>query len=271
MPIGTVSISSNDVAYEEAMQRRGFLWTLGLAFLPLAGCIGGVRDQVDTSSGSHGPKKDFGLGSSGFASAGWTDEGMFEVEFEEDHGMEGWGIRYHAHEESRNNIVTEDAPDFAGTRTVDLFRAFGRYDSRPPTGEFHIIAYEGSFGPGINIIGEELGHVSYFIEPELVIKSAELTDDFELSIELENIGNSPCKVAEIDIQGERTSVGGMVHPDSTEDMISDRGIFPKYEDDEDCQKLLEEFTVSLITVPKMEVEIEMEEEFEHERHCVVRF
>lgn len=252
------------------MKRRGYLELVAAAGIP--GCVDNVRSELESASGKHGPQKEFGFGSRGFESAGWTDNGQFEVSFSDDHDMDGWGFRYYAQSDANDALVLREAPDFGGTDTVDLLSEFARYSSRPPAGEYHIIAYKGAFSNrGISIVEEELGTVSFYVEPILEVQSTEMTQNHHFTATVRSSGNSPCLVNSVSVQGEETSVGSVVGINETVDITSSSTVYPTAQDDPDCIELLEDFTVALNTAPKTEVAVSMSVEHEHERACTITF
>lgn len=251
------------------MERRAYLGLAAAA--SVAGCLDDIRNSVDSATQTHGPTKEFGVGSPGFESAGWTEQGQFEVVFEDDHGMDGWGIRYHAHTDFNDDITLREAPDFGGTESLDLLEQFDQYDGRPPAGEYEIIAYEGRFSQFANIIDNELGSVSFYIEPDLSAEPIEITDEYEFRGQVTNDGNSPCLIDTIGIEGKETEVGTIVHPDESTEITSAPDIFPPDEDDPSCMALPESFTISFQTTPKQDLAISTQSDFESERVCTLQF
>lgn len=251
------------------MQRRGYIGLVATA--GLAGCIDTAWNTAESATGTHGPRKEFGVGSPGFESAGWTDQGLFEVTFVEDHDTEGWGIRYHAHTDADDNFVTRAAPQFSGTKTVDLIGELASSGARPPSGEYNIIAYDGSFSDrGFSLIGDELGSVSFYIQPELELRNPEITDDYKFRATIENKGNSPCLVDSVTIRDTETNVGTRVPIEGSREVVSNSEVFPTSDDDKSCMELLEDFRVQINTVTKQGLAVEMQEEYESERRCTVR-
>lgn len=248
------------------MRRRTFITTVGLGLS--AGCVEQAENTLN--GGDHGPVREY-RSSLGFTRAGWTDDGLFEISFNDDHGMDGFGVRYHAHDDVRDDIVNEPAPDFSGTKTVDLLSAFDKYDGRPPTGEYQILAYKGSFGPAMNLIEEELGRVSFYIELELELSSPSVTDEYAFEAHVSNNGNSPCLVDAIRIQGTETKVGETILQASERTLKSAPDIFPPDDEDPDCMALIEDFTVELLTLPRVDATVSIEKEYESERVCTIEF
>lgn len=82
--------------------------------------------------------------SPGFSRAEWGENGKLEVTFDEDHEMDGFGLRYHSKSSADDDIVTKEAPQYGGTVELDVLGRLAQMNTRPPSGEYHLVAYKGN-------------------------------------------------------------------------------------------------------------------------------
>lgn len=119
-------------------------------------------EKVDPKTGENAPRdREFGMLSGGFKSINFN-LGTMVIEFEDDHSLDGYKV-YHQFQEPDDAILTRPAPEFGGSKQHNIQSVFDRTPAKFPTREFTLAGYEGDFGPGINLVGEQLATVDFII------------------------------------------------------------------------------------------------------------
>lgn len=235
----------------------------GITLLSIGGC---TVDQAEQLAGRQGSEVNYGPTAPGFKRIGWTSDNTLEIEFTENHGMDEFAFR-HESQSLRDSLAFRSAPDFAGTVELDTFSILADV-ANPPAGEYKFVALEGGFTYEGDVEVNELGSVSFYIEPMLEIESTTVSDNYLLEIEVKNSGNAPATVEFVEVEDNTVSASGSVGIDKTATIQTDEPPFPESEEDSNCVDLLEDFTADIRALPRIDgLSAEVSTEFESERRC----
>jgi len=137
------------------MKRRGVPGALGTAGVTgLAGCSA-LNDLLNDNPGVKEIK--------------WINLDVLRIHFQEDHGMDGFGIQHVYDDRIEDSIVTQEAPPYSGPRDIALIREIRDGDRVYPNLDFKLVGYKGAFsGGGFAFAEETLGTYEFEI-PETVM------------------------------------------------------------------------------------------------------
>jgi hypothetical protein len=227
-----------------------------------------IQQTVNTGPGGNNSDGEFTYSSHGFERLAWTDDNEIEVEFGDDHDVDGFGIRYHAKSRIEDDILVAPAPDYGGTKTVDFFGQLTNMDSYPPAGEYNLVAYKGQFNTMIGYADETIGMVSFTINPEVEIRETSLTEDQNISMELENSGNAPAQIRMLSVDDQQVEVDTTLAIDGTGEIVTEDPPFPA--DDENCIEVPPTTELGFEVVPSIDLGATFDTEYDEVyRECTI--
>ncbi len=257
------------------MNRRTFLLATTAGLGTASGCITSVRDRVPSdivgsSNTTQEPPFTFGFNSPGFDQVDWTENGRLAVTFGDDHDIDGFGIRYHTKNDFDDDILLSPAPKYGGKKTVDFLGAVASAEGRPPSGMYLLVAYKGSIHEHVSLVEEEMGTVSFPVQPQLDLVSATVSENDHLSLQVENSGNAPAIITQASNTDQGVSLKAGVRVNHGESTLVTLDGNPFKEVDKGCRKVLPEFNVSIQAIPRASAATVATTPYEEaERHCTV--
>lgn len=131
----------------------------------------GQRGAVDNPTPGGNPMQTtFGRPSYGFQALTWQGDGTAVIEFEDGHGMDGFGIMHKSETDTDIALVLESAPEGHGYTDVAVRRELETINHLYASRWFKLVAYTGVFddrkkgaNEGMDIVDERLGSVPFTI------------------------------------------------------------------------------------------------------------